>query len=141
MADRTYLRLTHAACKSLFTELEISLEEEIPITLKELLTHQDIRPKALFYNAAESRQVDTLADLLSPVRFAEICGRLQEKGLRSGFAALFYGAPGTGKTETVYQLARQSGRDILKVNIAETKSMWFGESEKCIREFSTTTAK
>ena len=133
LADRTYLRLTHAACKSLFTELEVSLEEENPVTLKELLTHQDIRPKALFYNAAESRQVDTLADLLSPVRFAEICGRLQEKGLRSGFAALFYGAPGTGKTETVYQLARQSGRDILKVNIAETKSMWLGESEKCIQ--------
>ena len=56
LADRTYLRLTHAACKSLFTELEVSLEEEIPITLKELLTHQDIRPKALFYNAAESQQ-------------------------------------------------------------------------------------
>ena len=133
LADRTYLRLTHAACKSLFTELEVSLEEEIPITLKELLTHQDIRPKALFYNAAESRQVDTLADLLSEVRFAEICSRLQKKGLRSGFAALFYGVPGTGKTETVYQLARQSGRDILKVNIAETKSMWLGESEKCIQ--------
>ena len=133
LADRTYLCLTHAACKSLFTELEVSLEEEIPITLKELLTHQDIRPKALFYNAAESRQVDTLADLLSEVRFAEICSRLQKKGLRSGFAALFYGVPGTGKTETVYQLARQSGRDILKVNIAETKSMWLGESEKCIQ--------
>lgn len=29
----------HAACKSLFAELEVSLEEEIPITLKELLTH------------------------------------------------------------------------------------------------------
>ena len=48
--------------------------------------------------------------------------------------ACFNGSPGTGKTESVYQLARQSGRDIMQVDISETKSMWFGESEKRIKE-------
>jgi SpoVK/Ycf46/Vps4 family AAA+-type ATPase len=46
---------------------------------------------------------------------------------------IFYGAPGTGKTETVYQIARQTRRDFFSVNISETKSMWFGESEKLIK--------
>ena len=46
---------------------------------------------------------------------------------------MFYGAPGTGKTETVMQLARQTGRDIMQVNISEIKSMWVGESEKNIK--------
>jgi SpoVK/Ycf46/Vps4 family AAA+-type ATPase len=46
---------------------------------------------------------------------------------------LFYGAHGTGKTETVLQLARQTGRDIMQVNISEIKSMWVGESEKNIK--------
>ena len=41
--------------------------------------------------------------------------------------------PGTGKTETVLQLAKETGRDIMQVNISEIKSMWVGESEKNIK--------
>ena len=47
---------------------------------------------------------------------------------------LLKGEPGTGKTEAVYQLARKSGRDVMKVDLSQTKSMWFGESEKKIKE-------
>jgi SpoVK/Ycf46/Vps4 family AAA+-type ATPase len=53
--------------------------------------------------------------------------------MRKGFACLFYGAPGTGKTETVLQLARKCGRDIMQVNISTIKSKWVGESEKNIK--------
>ena len=59
---------------------------------------------------------------------------MKEKGLRSGFTCLFYGAPGTGKTETVYQIARESGRDLFIVDISQIKSCWVGESEKNIKE-------
>ena len=59
---------------------------------------------------------------------------MKEAGFRCGFACLFYGAPGTGKTETVLQLARQTGRDILQVNVSQIKSMWVGESEKNIKQ-------
>ena len=58
---------------------------------------------------------------------------MEECGMRSGFACLFYGAPGTGKTETVLQLARATGRDIMQVNIASIRSKWVGDSEKNIR--------
>ncbi|MFR5937076.1 MAG: AAA family ATPase [Alistipes shahii] len=51
-----------------------------------------------------------------------------------GFACLFYGAPGTGKTETVYQLARRTGRNLMVVDVAQIKSCWVGESEKNIRK-------
>jgi SpoVK/Ycf46/Vps4 family AAA+-type ATPase len=54
--------------------------------------------------------------------------------MRNGFACLFYGAPGTGKTETVYQIARQTGRNILPVNVSEIKSVWVGETEKNIKK-------
>jgi SpoVK/Ycf46/Vps4 family AAA+-type ATPase len=59
---------------------------------------------------------------------------LESKGLRKGFTCLFYGAPGTGKTESVFQLARQTGRDIMQVNISQVKSMWVGQSEKNIKQ-------
>lgn len=59
---------------------------------------------------------------------------MKDTGFRCGFTCLFYGLPGTGKTETVLQLARQTGRDILQVNISQIKSMWIGESEKNIKQ-------
>ena len=72
--------------------------------------------------------------MLEESHYRDICSRLEAKGQRTGFTCLFYGAPGTGKTETVMQLARQTGRDIMQVNISEIKSMWVGESEKNIKE-------
>ncbi|MCA6485278.1 MAG: ATP-binding protein, partial [Chitinophagaceae bacterium] len=47
-----------------------------------------------------------------------------------GFTVLLYGYPGTGKTATVKQLARATGRTILMVDIAQIQSKWVGESEK-----------
>jgi SpoVK/Ycf46/Vps4 family AAA+-type ATPase len=67
--------------------------------------------------------------------------RLRSKHMPLSMNILLYGAPGTGKTETVLQLARQSGREILKVEISQTKSMWFGESEKLIKKVFTDYAK
>ena len=62
---------------------------------------------------------------------------LVKQGFRSGFACLFHGAPGTGKTETVLQLARATGRNLMQVNISDIKSMWVGESEKNIKSIFT----
>jgi SpoVK/Ycf46/Vps4 family AAA+-type ATPase len=71
--------------------------------------------------------------MLDENHYRNICSRLKDKGHRQGFACLFYGAPGTGKTESVLQLARKTGRDIMQVNISQVKSMWVGESEKNIK--------
>lgn len=54
--------------------------------------------------------------------------------MRSGFCSLFYGLPGTGKTETVYQIARATGRDILRVDVDKIKSCWVGESEQNMKK-------
>ncbi|CAL67531.1 ATP-binding protein [Christiangramia forsetii] len=62
---------------------------------------------------------------------------LNSKGLPIGFNCIFYGPPGTGKTEGVLQLARKTGRDLMKVDISETKSKWFGDSEKLIKKIFT----
>ena len=90
--------------------------------------------KELFYNPAEGRQVAQLKELMSEARFNEIRSKMKDKGLRTGFTCLFYGSPGTGKTETVYQIARESGRDLFIVDVAKIKSCWVGESEKNIKD-------
>ena len=63
--------------------------------------------------------------------------RLKEKSMPIGITAILHGVPGTGKTESVYQLAKKSGRNIFKVDISETKSMWFGESQKLVKKIFT----
>ncbi|MDR3308557.1 MAG: AAA family ATPase, partial [Tannerella sp.] len=99
-----------------------------------IIDYLSINTKKLFYNSQEREQITSLARLLEQSNFDEVQKRLSEAGMRKGFACIFYGAPGTGKTETVYQIARQTERDIFMVNISDTKSMWFGESEKKIQE-------
>jgi len=103
------------------------------MTNRFLKSHDTIREKALFFNPSEQQQIDRLADLLSPDNFPNIQKRLEEQGMRKGFACLFYGGPGTGKTETVLQIARQTGRDLMQVDIAGMRDKYVGESEKNIK--------
>ena len=95
--------------------------------------HDTIKEKPLFFNTTEQEQIERLTSLLSIDNLPSVQQRLEEQGMRKGFACLFYGAPGTGKTETVLQIARQTGRDIMQVDIAGLRDKWVGESEKNIK--------
>lgn len=86
--------------------------------------------KKLFYNPIETEHIERLKLLLSQEKFEEVQNRMRAVGMRPGFACLFYGGPGTGKTETVIQLARTTGREIVQVNVANLRNMYVGESEK-----------
>lgn len=114
-------------------ELNICWDSNNENYRKGLLIHEDIVAKELFYNGEERISIERLATMLKDENFKEIQQRMRENGMRNGFACLFYGAPGTGKTETALQLARTTGRDIMQVNIAGIRSKWVGESEKNIR--------
>ena len=96
--------------------------------------HQAIKEKSLFFNTSEQEQIERLTSLLSTENLPSIQQRLEEQGMRKGFACLFYGAPGTGKTETVLQIARQTGRDLMQVDIAGLRDKYVGESEKNIKQ-------
>lgn len=102
-----------------------------------LLQHKNIVQKELYYNSNEISQIEILKNAITDAKFAELQKRLKEKAMPLGITALLHGAPGTGKTESVYQLAKASGRNIFKVDISETKSMWFGESQKLVKKIFT----
>lgn len=131
--DTDSFGLTEKAKAELFSEIKTSTVRKPNSNSKEILKHGNITPKLLYYNAKESEQVAHLTGLLRDENLQSVQNRLAESGMRKGFACLFYGAPGTGKTETAYQIARQTGRDIFVVDVSEMKSMWVGESEKKIK--------
>jgi hypothetical protein len=116
---------------------EIGIYKHTKKNKKDLIVSSDITKKEMFYNKAEREKLVKLTELLLPENYKNIENRLGEKGMRKGFACLFSGYPGTGKTETVYQIARQTGRDIMPVDISQIKSCWVGQSEKQIKEVFT----
>lgn len=102
-------------------------------TKANLINADAITPKQLFFPAAVEKQVAQLRTLFCPDRFSDIQERLVQHGMRRGFACIFYGAPGTGKTETALQLARETGRAIKMVDVPNLRSKWVGDTEKNIK--------
>ena len=130
IADTNSYCLTAHAKRTLLAEMKLSSAEE---KIADVLCHKTLTEKPLFYAETIERQVSELNTFFLPKRYNEIRERMQQRGFRHGFSCLFYGGPGTGKTETVYQLARQTGRDILVVDVPQIKSKWVGDSEKNIK--------
>lgn len=130
MADREAFHLTRKAKRELLSELNFSSMSQV---CKGTIKAKDIVAKQLFYENDTQQQIAELEGLLDEKRYQQIHSRMKEAGFRCGFTCLFYGAPGVGKTETVLQLARKTGRNIIQVNVEQIKSMWVGESEKNIK--------
>ena len=131
---RTHVfKLTDKALTILLPEYTNMEDANSTLSRNGLVEPETVKEKYLFYNTQEQHQIDTLCNLLDEARFKEVQKRLSETGMRTGFACLLYGGPGTGKTETVYQLARRTGRAIMPVNISEIRDKFVGETEKRIK--------
>jgi len=124
----------------LLSDLSLSMLQENGITVlkrkssSNSIKPEDIAEKTLFYESEEMVQLNDLKSLMNNESYLGLMERLKSKALPQNLNILLFGAPGTGKTESVYQLAKESGREIMKVEISQSKSMWFGESEKLIKK-------
>ena len=134
MLTKDYFKIRDEVKEEMLADVGGMRKQATKISASRKLEASVIGPKKLFYNAAEGRQVTQLKELLSAERYDEIRAKMKVKGLRTGFSCLFYGGPGTGKTETVYQIARECSRDLYIVDVSQIKSCWVGESEKNIKD-------
>jgi SpoVK/Ycf46/Vps4 family AAA+-type ATPase len=123
--------LSEMVINEMMQGLNLHLKRE---QIDELIDFEAIQYKSMFYNPKEKDAIESLTELLGPKRYSEVCQRLEERGMRKGVACLFYGGPGTGKTETVLQLAKATGRCLMQVNISDIKSKWVGDSEKNVKK-------
>ena len=131
MARSDCFKLTEYAKSDFLSELDLNIKAKSD---RDLIRSNSLPEKQLIYNTTERSQIAELSFILSAERFCEIQSRLRDAGMRTGFCSLFYGSPGTGKTETVYQIARATGRDILRVDVDKIKSCWVGESEQNMKK-------
>ena len=133
LISKDYVHLKDEVKEKIFEDVGGFKPREKRVRASHRKEASSIAPKELFYNPTEQRQVDQLRALMSEERFGMIRSKMKEQNLRTGFTCLFYGSPGTGKTETVYQIARESGRELFIVDVSQIKSCWVGESEKNIK--------
>ncbi len=134
MKTKEYFKIKDSVKDEILADVGGVRKNTAKVSASRRIAADSIRPKELFYNPGVQRQVGQLHELMGENRFASIRAALQDKGLRTGFTCLFYGGPGTGKTETVYQIARECGRDLFVVDVSQIKSCWVGESEKNIKD-------
>lgn len=138
MANTNAFVLTDYVKDELLKDVNVNsyADKRMPV-LRGLKSHTDITPKKLFYNEEERSQVERLRSILSAEQLPIIQQRLEKKGMRTGVCVLMHGGPGTGKTATAYELARQTGRDIIQVQVTDFKDKYVGESEAKLKRIFT----
>ena len=114
-------------------EVAIFLQSEEEQKSKALVDYKSLNKKELFFSGKTKEQIDRLGELLKEEKFANIRQALSQRGLPTGFCCLFYGSPGTGKTELVQQLAIATERDMMQVDLSTLRDKYVGESEKRIK--------
>ena len=98
----------------------------------ELIDPRKIGKVQLRYPVDFQIEIDLFFENLQTKKFNSYVDDLRARGLPPNFSAMLYGAPGTGKTELVRQLARKYKRTLMMVNLSGLRDKYFGESEKNI---------
>ena len=98
-----------------------------------LTSYKQLAQRPLYFSDKTEEQVQTLTNLLHEEQLSKVRQALKTHNMPLGFCCLFYGAPGTGKTELVQQLAIATQRDLFQVNIATLRDKYVGESEKQLK--------
>ncbi len=125
-----YVKLSEHAMDVLLGGYQDTIKKEFRPKMGLLINPDKIEHEQLFYNDSELEQIETLSNALEEDNYKSLMSRLKDNGMKQGFTVLLYGYPGTGKTSSVKQVAKSTGRSIFMVEIQKIQSKWVGESEK-----------
>lgn len=126
--------LSEKACGKLFRGMTSLINYATLSRQADVILSCNIEAKELYFDESEESQLEILKKVITQERYTGFVTNLQNKGMSGAVTALFHGASGTGKTELVKQLARESGRDIFVADVAKLYGSYWGESEKNMRE-------
>jgi AAA+ superfamily predicted ATPase len=137
-ANDLSLKLTDKATELLNANgIKITISKQ---KMDDVLLPESIPLRRLIFSGDEKTQLDLVHKTLKEDKLQKIIQRLSIKNLPKGITILLHGAPGTGKTESVLQIAKATNRQVMKVDVSKSKSAWFGESEKLIKKVFTSYA-
>lgn len=135
LSDSFSLELTEKGIYELFAEFDNERKQNLNNVGVITVPHidpKDISDRQLIFSEELNRQIYPLKKAMDPEiqrRIADALG-----GQSGALTAIFYGYPGTGKTELCYQLAKEFNLPIYRIDVAEIQSKWVGDSEKNARQ-------
>jgi hypothetical protein len=130
----TDVSLTQVTRERLFASVQAPVMNYFKPKLSQLILPGNTAPIELIHDDTVARNMESIEHSLEKDHYNQLCVKLKERRLRGGFTILLHGHPGTGKTESVYQLARKTNRAVLRLEISQIKAMWVGESEKNLKK-------
>ncbi len=127
------LQLTEAGFDVLLKELDPVILKMIRRKMASvntpLIQPEEVHKVQLHFSPALQRKTDRIARLLSVQGFREYQQGLSKTERMKGITMLFHGGPGCGKTEFALQLAKLTGRPVMKIQVSDFMSKWVGDSE------------
>ena len=132
-SDVAIYTLTPGVVSKLFRGREEIIQINEITSYARYIPGREIREKDLYYSAGSLEDMTHLDKLVSESGYNRARDILRKRGRPAGITALLWGPPGTGKTESVRQLARRSGRSIIAADAARLTMTGWGESEKMYR--------
>lgn len=94
---------------------------------------KDIVEKQLFFSTDTLEDINHLRRMISRDGFERARLILKRQKRNPAIQSLLWGGPGTGKTESVKQMARESGRDIILFDVSKVTASAWGAAEKFYR--------
>lgn len=130
------MTLTDKAIDFLFAEDFNNLEKHKAFQPKHfnVLLPDKVKTAPLYFNEQENKEIAFLADMFIEENYQKAIQKLKNKGVTAGITALFYGYPGTGKTQVAYNFAQQTQRVLLMVDMSTVRDKYVGESEKQVKQ-------
>lgn len=132
--DFTSVKLGDKTHDLLYDLRQNSDQKKRSVKYTTLIEPKDIIKQNLFFNTTNEQDINKVDQLLAHQKYKMLMEKFLNKGMKECLTMIFYGAPGTGKTELVKQFALKHERSIYQVEISCIKDMWVGESEKNMKK-------
>ncbi|GIL21895.1 MAG: hypothetical protein BroJett042_04080 [Bacteroidota bacterium] len=133
----TEINLTHMVREQLFSNSSKEMDLLFKPTLCHVHSPESIQDTLLVFDDNILKEMNIIRNVLHPDKYKQVTKKLNRNNLKGGLTILFHGLPGTGKTQSVMQLAKVTKRTVLRLEISKIKTMWVGESEKNIKKVFT----
>ena len=122
----TFYRISEGIVEAVKKDEQSLVKNGLHKKERELTYPDDIPAKELFYSEKINSDISEIYTYLSKENFDKIQKRMIEKAMPKGVCVMFHGHSGTGKTESVFQIAKETGRAIYRVDIGGMISQWMG---------------
>ncbi len=120
----------------LFKNVSLLFEDENEFNgsnLIRIISHEEISPVELIYDEETISRLNEFQEYFSGDNMRLIMERYSDLGIQPNFCAMLSGPSGSGKSEWIKQLCRDSRRRVFQVNLSEVKNCYVGISEKNIQ--------